>query len=237
MLYGDFTAGIEDDEWQVIPSDWVQAAMDRWKPEGSLSLMDAVGVDVSRGGRDESVISRRHGDWFDELICIPGVEVPDGPTLAGRIVQVRRNAAPCQVDAIGVGTSVVDWLRENSIQVAALTGSEGSNTKDRTGTFKFANKRAQWYWEMREVLDPMSGNNICLPPDNQLKADLCAPTYDLHNQNTIQVEGKKHIIKRLGRSTDRGDTVVYANIHTKKVTSIRRGTSANFKVKRRRYGQ
>lgn len=237
MLYGDFTAGIEDDEWQVIPSDWVQAAMDRWTPQGRLSLMDAIGVDVSRGGRDESVISRRHNNWFDELICIPGVEVPDGPTLAGRIVQVRRNAAPVQVDAIGVGTSVVDWLRENSIQVAALTGSEGSSTRDRTGTFKFANKRAQWYWEMREVLDPMSGNDICLPPDNQLKADLCAPTYDLKNQNVIQVEGKKHIIKRLGRSTDRGDTVVYANIHTKKITSIRRGTSANFKVKRRRYGQ
>ncbi len=236
MLYGDFQAGIEDDDWQVIPSAWVQAAMDRWKPEGKLSQMDAVGVDASRGGSAESVIVPRHGDWFGELITIPGIEIPDGPTLAGKIVQMRRNAAPVQIDAIGVGTSCLDWLRENDVQCTACTGSETAVGMDRTQTFHYANKRAQWHWEMREVLDPTSGNDIQLPPDNQLKADLCAPTFDVKGNNVIHVEGKKHLAKRLGRSPDRGDGVIYANIHTKKVTSIRRGTAHKFKVKRRRYG-
>jgi hypothetical protein len=30
MLYGDFTVGLEDDPWQVIPTAWVRAAQRRW---------------------------------------------------------------------------------------------------------------------------------------------------------------------------------------------------------------
>ena len=236
MLYGDFLAGVEDDMWQVIPTAWVEAAMSRWTPDGVNAAMDALGVDVSRGGRDESIISARHGNWFDNLICIPGHEVPDGPTLAGRIVMVRRNGAPVQLDAIGVGTSVLDKLRENDIQTSALTGSEKSGRKDRTGTFSFRNKRSQWWWEMREVLDPQSGNNIALPPDNQLKADLCAPTFEILSGNVLAVEGKKHIQKRLQRSPDRGDAVVYANVHTPKQVLVRNTPAKRFGVKRRSYG-
>ena len=237
MLYGDFLAGVEDDAWQVIPTDWVTAAMDRWTPDGVTAAMDAMGVDVSRGGRDESILSPRHGNWFDKLTCIPGNEVPDGPSLVGRIVGIRRNGCPVQVDAIGVGTSVVDTLRENDIQCEALTGSEKATGKDRTGTFKFRNKRSQWHWEMREVLDPASGNNICLPPDNQLKSDLCAATFEILEGNVLAVEGKKHIFKRLQRSTDRGDAVVYANIHTPKRVLTRNTSARRFSVKRRSYGQ
>ena len=237
MLYGDFLAGVEDDAWQVIPTDWVTAAMDRWTPEGVALAMDAMGVDVSRGGRDESILAPRHGNWFAELTCIPGHEVPDGPTLVGRIVGIRRNGCPVQVDAIGVGTSVVDTLRENDIQCEALTGSEKATSKDRTGTFKFRNKRAQWYWEMREVLDPASGNNICLPPDNQLKSDLCAPIFRIGEGSVLTVEGKDSIYRRLQRSTDRGDAVVYANIHTPKRVLTRNTSAKRFSVKRRSYGQ
>jgi len=238
MLYGDFLAGVEDDAWQVIPTAWVQAAMDRWTPEGEHAAMDAMGVDVSRGGMDESILAPRHGNWFAPLTVIPGHEVPDGPTLVGRIVSIRRNGCPVQVDAIGVGTSVVDTLRENEIQCEPMTGSESSNAvRDRTGTFRYRNKRAMWHWQFREVLDPASGNNIALPPDNKLKADLCAPTFEIHEGNVLQVEGKKHIIKRLGRSTDRGDAVIYANVHIQKSPVVRNTGSKRYSVKRRQYGR
>lgn len=236
MLYGDFLAGVEDDAWQVIPTSWVDLAMKRWTPDGVHAAMDALGVDVSRGGSDDSILAPRHGNWFGNLTVLPGHEVPDGPTLVGRIVGMRRNACPVQVDAIGVGTSVVDTCRENNIQCEALTGSEKASSRDKTGTFKFRNKRSQWYWEMREVLDPASGNNIALPPDNKLKADLCAPTFEVLEGSVIAVEGKKHIAKRLKRSTDRGDAVVYANIHTPKRVLTRNTGTKRFGVKRRSYG-
>lgn len=200
--------------------------------------MDAMGVDVSRGGRDESILAPRHDNWFAPLTVIPGHEVPDGPTLVGRIAAIRRNGCPVQVDAIGVGTSVVDKLRENEMQCEPMTGSEGcGGVRDRTGTFKYKNKRAMWYWQFREVLDPASGNNIQLPPDNKLKADLCAATYDIKEGNVLQVEGKKHIIKRLGRSTDRGDAVIYANVHVERQVLKRHTGSKRYTVKRRQYGR
>jgi hypothetical protein len=50
-----------------------------------------------------------------------------------------------------------------------------------------------------------------LPPDPLLLADLTAPTFEITSRG-IKVETKEEVIKRLGRSPDRGDAVVMANI-------------------------
>ena len=56
MLRGDFLAGREDDAWQVIPSEWVEKAMDRWTPEKPKGQsMSALGADPARGGRDRMI--------------------------------------------------------------------------------------------------------------------------------------------------------------------------------------
>ena len=85
MLNGDFAAGMEDSPWQVIPTGWVDAAMARWKPRDAKGEMSCVGVDVARGGRDETVIARRHGNWYDEPLGYPGAQTPDGPAVAGLV--------------------------------------------------------------------------------------------------------------------------------------------------------
>ena len=49
MLMGDFNAGIQDDPWQVIPTEWVEKAMDRWTPDRpEKARMDCLGVDPAR---------------------------------------------------------------------------------------------------------------------------------------------------------------------------------------------
>jgi hypothetical protein len=78
MLNGDFKAGMVDDEWQVIPTAWVDAAMARWKPKDVLPEQDSLGVDVARGGKDETVIAPRYGNWYAELDCHEGKKTPDG---------------------------------------------------------------------------------------------------------------------------------------------------------------
>ena len=57
-LKGDFTAGAKDDEFQVIPTEWIRAAQDRWK-ENDGERMEAVGIDVAQGGSDFTVMSPR----------------------------------------------------------------------------------------------------------------------------------------------------------------------------------
>jgi hypothetical protein len=52
-----------------------------WKRE-----VKVLGVDVARGGRDNTIIARRHGMWFDEPLAYPGSATPDGPTVAGLVI-------------------------------------------------------------------------------------------------------------------------------------------------------
>lgn len=213
MLEGDFTAGLQDDKWQVIPTAWVEQAQARWKPRDKRGRMDSVGVDVARGGRDASVIARRHGTWFDEPIRLPGKEAPDGPQVAGQVIAHTRDGAPVHVDVIGVGASVYDFLTQLGVQTEGVNNSEKSVARDRSGKLDFKNKRAELYWKFREMLDPTSDNGIALPPDPKLKADLVTPRWKLTVQG-IQIELKEEIVQRLGRSPDDGDAYVLAAIET-----------------------
>ena len=232
MLHGNFLAGMEDDVWQVIPTAWVEDAMDRWEVSNGHNIpMTAMGVDVSRGGRDESIIAPRHGKYhYAKIHTFDGETIPDGPTLGMNVLRIRKDMAVANVDAVGVGTSVVDWLEDQGVQVEPITGSEKAMTKDASGNFKFKNLRAELWWGFREMLDPNSGMPIELPPDPQLKADLCAPTYKIMEGNVIQVEKKEDIKKRIGRSPDRGDAVIYASYNSN-LQRVRLANT-NFKVKK-----
>ena len=222
MLKGDFTAGKEDNIWQVIPTAWVEAAQSRWMDNGRKGPMDSVGVDVARGGKDFTVIATRYGVWYDKLAKFPGAETPDGATTAGLVLANVRDAAPIHVDIIGVGGSVYDHLKENNVQVIGINNAETDRSKDQldkdTQQLRFRNNRAFLFWRFREALDPKSNLNIALPPDSRLKADLCAPRWKL-TSGGILIEDKEEIKKRIGRSPDRGDAVILASINTVKTST------------------
>lgn len=216
MRRGDFAAGQEDDAWQVIPTAWVKAAQARWTPDGGRGKpMDALGVDVARGGKDKTVMTPRHDHWYGSQAVYPGTATPDGPMCAGLAIANAKDGAPIQVDVIGVGASVYDHLKGAKVQVVALNGSAKSFAHDRSGKLSFANKRAELWWLMREALDPVHGDDIALHPDRELLADLCAPRWKLSGGKVL-VEPKDDIIKRIGRSPDRGESVVYARPETPK---------------------
>lgn len=215
MLKGNFNAGSEDNPWQVIPTEWVKAAQARWKPRTKKGVLDSMGVDVARGGRDETVIANRHDVWFDEPIAYPGEATPNGAIVASLVVTNRKDKAPVHVDVIGVGTSVVDHLEGNEIHTVPVNNAASIDEKDKTGQLGFYNVRAMDYWRMREELDPLNDTGIELPDNSKLRADLCCARWKLTARG-IQVESKEEIIKRLKRSTDYGDAYILANRKTKK---------------------
>jgi hypothetical protein len=218
MLEGDFKAGIEDDEWQVIPTAWIDEAMVRWQPREAKGAMDSMGVDVAVGGKDKFVIARRHGLWFDELIRIPGHEIDQrqaGPQTAGHVIRYRKDRAPVHVDVIGWGLTTANFLTENEVQVVAVNAAVRSLEQTRDGKLKFSNMRAEMVWRMRETLDPESAEPAALPPDPALKADLAAYKWKL-TASGIQVRSKDEMKQELGRSPDDGDAVCMANIVTMK---------------------
>lgn len=219
MLNGDFNAGIEDDPWQVIPTEWVEIAMARWKPRMPKPRMDSVGVDVARGGKDKTVISRRHGWWFDELLTYPGSSTPDGPTVAGLVIASLRDKAPIHIDVIGVGASPYDYLRDSRQQIMGVNVSEKSLGTDKSGRLGFKNQRSELWWRMREALDPAANNGIELPNDQALKSELCTPRWRLAEAK-IQVESRDEIIADLRRSPDLASALILALIDTPRLQDM-----------------
>lgn len=215
MLYGDFNAGIEDDPWQVIPTAWVEAAQARWKRPDKLAPMDSIGVDVARGGRDNTIIARRHGMWFDEPLVYPGKTTPDGPSVAGLVIAAKRDDAVIHIDVIGVGSAPYDFLKEANQQVVGVNVAEASVGTDKSGRLRFKNLRSELWWRMREALDPANNTGIALPPDPTLLADLCAPTWELSG-STIYVASREQVMDKIGRSPDYGSAYVLALLDTPK---------------------
>ena len=216
MLHGDFSAGLEDDPWQVIPTAWVEAAMARWQAKEVKPPMDSVGVDVARGGKDETIIARRHGMWFDVPIAYPGQETPNGPATAGLVIAALRDRAPIHVDVIGVGSAVYDFLDMHQQQTIGVNVAEKARCKDKSGRLSFKNLRSQLWWQMREALDPDSNTGIALPPDKRLLADLCTPTWKLQGAE-VYVESRDEIVKKLGRSPDYASAYLLALMDTPKL--------------------
>lgn len=208
---GDFSAMQDDQAKQVIPTAHIRLAMERWegmqKPDVPLR---AVGVDVARGGDDQTIISKRWGNYFAHLTKYRGIETKTGGDVATRVME---NMQSDELDALiildlgGVGSSPYDILTENNFNVDGFNAASASRAKDISGLLDFYNRRAEAWWKFREALDPNSGEDIALPPDNELLTDLTAPTWDLTTRG-IKIEDKDAIKERIGRSPDCGDAVV-----------------------------
>lgn len=214
MRDGDFQAGRADDDWQVIPSAWVAEAMARWRREDEPGTITSLGVDPSLGGEDDCVIARRRGWRYDPLIIVPSLVARKGAGTAKRVLDVAGDSAPIHIDVIGIGSNAAEHLTAYvGRRVRPVNFAAASHEKDLAGNLKFANVRAAAWWRMREILSPERIPRVALPPDERLKADLCAPRYTFGARG-IQIEDKEQLKKRLGRSPDRGDAVVLAALRT-----------------------
>ena len=210
LLYGDFKIGREDHELQVLPSEWIRLAQERWTKKPPDMPMSAVAVDVAQGGPDKTQIQARYGNWWSEFQSYKGSETPNGPAVASRVVQMIKDQCPVIVDAGGgYGGDTITQLDHMGIPVKGFDGSRRSTVRSRDNMFGFRNLRAQMLWQFRESLDPEFGSQIMLPPDRELYADLCAYRYEIKGSPTaggvIQICKKDDIRDRLGHSPDKGD--------------------------------
>ncbi len=214
MLLGDFSAASFDSEWQVCPSADVKAAQDRWEPKTDEERlgMSAVGVDPARGGRDKTIIATRYGWWYDELI---EMDVVSGGDIAAKVLKVSGQSCPVHVDVVGVGASTYDHLEPYLAGGVTAIQSAGApmDEYDLSGQLGFANRRSELWWKFRELLSSDQPANIALPKDPDLFIELTAPRYRLTSRG-IMIESKELIKKRIGRSTDKADAVIYASIRS-----------------------
>lgn len=230
---GNFMAARKDDEWQVIPTAWVVAAQQRWKPNPPDHVpLCAMGVDASGGGDDPMTIARRHDGWFAEMIEVPGKDIPKdklGTYQAGLVISHRRDSAKVVVDqGGGYGGGILEHLKANGCDVEGYKGAGQGMGRTRDRQMAFHNKRSETLWRFREALDPdqPGGSPISLPADPMLVADLTAPTWEpvsFRGGMAVKVETKEDVCDRLGRSTDRGDAVMMCWTAGLKMANVKGG--------------
>ena len=226
LLKGLFLLGGEDDPWQVIPTDWAQQAIARWTPKSPHQVpMCCIGVDVAQGGSDQTVLAIRYDGWYAPMHAVPGSQTPGGTDVAGLGVAKRRDNAKVVIDiGGGWGGDAYAHLTANGVDCIGYMGVKESFRRTQDNQLKFANVRSQAYWQFREALNPdqLGGSSIALPTDNELLADLCAPRFDVVKLG-VKVEPKADVVKRLGRSTDKGDAVVMAWFDGNKIAHMSGG--------------
>lgn len=217
---GEFAANDED---SVIPLSWIELANERWRnleESGEWGKFTSVGVDIGGGGEysDKTVEALVYDRWsVKELRKYPRGNV-DTATMetAGRVKGILdANGGKAILDGIGLGAGSYHRLREqgydNAYSFVASQSAErqGQDILDRTGELGFTNKRSAAWWILRELLDPIEGRPIALPPDDELTGELTTPKKRVLSGGRIQVESKDDVKKRLqGRSTDSADAVI-----------------------------
>lgn len=185
---------------QLIPLSWVEAAK-QWEviADGEKIL----GFDPARFGGDFATMVLRHGKkvhWVKRRK--PITRDPTGE-LAGWVKdEVSRIGFGTWVfvDEIGIGAGVLDATRRMGLNARGVSFSKKARQNKR-----FANKRAELWWRIREVLQR---HELQLPDDDMLSADLTSPRYSFDDLGRILIEDKDDIKKRIGRSPDSGDALV-----------------------------
>lgn len=206
LAAGKFTTTLEDADRQVIPTEWVLKAQERFmlrKRDLVEKPMTALGIDVASGGRDRMVCVPLHVNTFGEPRLKPGDEVRTASQKFAFVMECAKDDPQFNVDNNGYGDDLCSALESNNFNVKRLKGSFGSGAKANDGR-DFENKRAEMIWRFREALDPNSGENIALPPGREIVMELTAfreqPREDM--RSTIRIEPNDEIKKRIGRSPD-----------------------------------
>lgn len=216
----------------LIKREWVEAAQQRWFDNPELrDGLPALGVDVANSENgDKGAIAEGVGAC---LLSVESMPCPDANAFGRNQVlprmvtaEPRIRARHVGVDAVGVGAGTVNELKRLGHRVKALgsgknahrrsdpedrweENEEGEEVRARRIVEEevYQDLRAQMWWRMRKDLQH---GRIALPQDEELLRDLIAPEWKRRN-GKIVVEPKDSIRPRIGRSTDKGDAVVYWN--------------------------
>jgi phage terminase large subunit len=209
LLYGNWN--YEDEPDQLILYEWLDAALDVKHEKGKKAL----GVDVARYGDDKSVICEMDGNALIELKTYEGLSID---VFADKVAEkIRSNSIDADlvgIDAVGLGAGTVDILRRKGLKVKDIVSGEGQERTITDKEYNFKNLRSQMWWTIREEL--RKGEIAIKCNDDLLFEDLTAPKYEIVGEKMVQIESKKDIKARIGRSPDVGDAFVYANWIRKK---------------------
>jgi hypothetical protein len=197
-VLGEFPS--ESEDTVVSLGDLQQAQAQRLQP----GLPLALGADIARFGSDKTVIALREGNVIRVVAETSGRDLMQTCGLitetARRVQAVHGRWPIVVIDDVGLGGGVTDRLRElrDIPRIVDFNGGRKASSRD------YPNRRSELWFRFAEVLPLLDVD----PADEELAADLLAPTYSLASDAKRVVEPKANTKKRLRRSPDRADAVM-----------------------------
>lgn len=172
-----------------------------------FNLMDMptlVTCDPAELGSDKTVIFAMKG--YEVIDSYVG-EKKEAMETAGHIVAMCRkhSAHSAVIDATGIGAGICSRVRELGIDAMRLHYGQGSSDKEQWKGIK-----EEMWMTAKQVL---SDGKLSLPNADdgigaKLLEDLTSQHYSVNSSGRVELEKKKEIKKRLGRSPDFGDAFI-----------------------------
>lgn len=220
---GAYSDSIPD---SIIPVDWFNAAIDSHIKLGFKPLgLKIVSHDPSDLGPDAKGLVYRHGSVVLDVQEMTTGDVNDGCDWATNYaLDVNADVFNWDCDGLGVTLrrQVGEVLTGKHTRFEMFKGSEGVDDPDdmyqpddslrdaRSNKQTFRNKRAQYYWKLRdrfyntyravvkqEYIDPdtmisLSSSIKCIP---QLRAEVCRVPKKKNNNGFIQIMSKEEMLR------------------------------------------
>lgn len=159
------------------------------------------GLDVARYGEDRTALAKRAG--LRLLEPIQSWQGKDTMEIAGIIKKIydqttafEKPQAIC-IDVIGIGAGVVDRLLEEGLPVHGINVAQQAIRCER-----YNRLRDELWFKVKEWIEQ---NDVYIPFDEQLIAELTTPLYSIVSQGKLKVESKDELKKRGQKSPDLAD--------------------------------
>ena len=207
----------------LIRHSWVRAAQERWDecapgPEDPKILLADVG---SSHFGDPTAVYMRHGRRFYR---IDSYHEDNLIFNAARILAhgIRLGVEEIRIDATGVGKGTwqeLERLEEadetHGIRILGIKLGKSANDPG------FNRVASRVLWQMSLGFDPHGEEPVAIDPgDAELAEQLPWRTWELDEKHRINVESKKRLRKRTGRSPDAADAVSLAFYEEKTIWMV-----------------
>lgn len=218
----DYNASVED---VLIPSKWVQAAVDFDLPEGDYK---AGGFDLAAGGQDIATYVSRKGVVIKNIEKCNGVTPVDTTWEAAEKAE-RDDLNELRYDQNAIGEDVYPVLTKGDRVINfELYGEygQGKASEEKVegekllGNEKFRNRRAELWWNLRvrfrktyehknKIRFYSTAEMIAIPNHTSLITELSSPKLMYTASGKIGVESKKEMKRRNIKSPNYADSVAY----------------------------
>jgi phage terminase large subunit len=195
-VLGEFPLADDD---TIIPFHLVESATHR-DVEISDETKVVWGLDVARFGTDCTALCKRQGPVVTEIRSWRGLDLMQ---TVGRVVAEYEALSPSKrpkeilVDSIGLGSGVVDRLRELDLPVRGINVAESPSMKE-----TYMNLRSELWFKAKAWLEDRSCK---LPPNDQLIAELTSIRYSFTSSGKMKAESKDEMRRRGLSSPDLAD--------------------------------